>query len=67
MPDLTDPLPTDPLAAALARLRPAPAAAEKPAFLFRAGQASRDALVRRWQALAALTTDRVRADALARP
>jgi hypothetical protein len=47
---------TDPLAAALARLRPAPAAVEKPAFLFRAGQASRDAVVRRWQAVAALTT-----------
>lgn len=44
MPDLTDPL-----AAALAKLRPAPAAAEKPAFLFRAGQASRDAVVRRWK------------------
>ena len=44
MPDLTDPL-----AAALAKLRPAPAAAEKPAFLFRAGQASRDAVARRWK------------------
>lgn len=44
MPDLTDPL-----AAALAKLRPAAAAAEKPAFLFRAGQASRDAVARRWK------------------
>ncbi len=49
MPDLTDPL-----AAALAKLRPAAAAAEKPAFLFRAGQASRDAVVRRWQAVTLL-------------
>ena len=49
MPDLTDPL-----AAALAKLRPAPAAAEKPAFLYRAGQASRDAVVRRWQAVTLL-------------
>lgn len=48
------PEPTDPLAAALARLRPAPAAAEKPAFLFRAGQASRDAVARRWQVVAAV-------------
>ena len=48
MPDLTDPL-----AAALAKLRPAPAAAEKPAFLFRAGQASRDAVARRWKWVAA--------------
>lgn len=39
----------DPLATALARLRPVPAAAEKPAFLFLAGQASRDGVVRRWK------------------
>ena len=47
-------LTADPLAAALARLRPAPAAAEKPAFLFRAGQASRDGVVRRWKTAALL-------------
>jgi len=47
-------LTADPLAAALAKLRPAPAAAEKPAFLFRAGQASRDGVVRRWKAAALL-------------
>lgn len=40
------------LAGALAGLRPAPAVAEKPAFLFRAGQASREALARRWRVLA---------------
>lgn len=43
----------DPLAAALAKLRPAAAAAEKPAFLFLAGQASRDRQVRRWKRAAA--------------
>ena len=42
----------DPLAAALARLRPAPAAIEKPAFLYLAGQASRDGIVRRWKGIA---------------
>ena len=44
----------DPFAAALAKLRPAPAAVEQPAFLYLAGQASRDGIVRRWKVAAAI-------------
>lgn len=53
MPDVIPELPPEPelarLAAALAKLRPAPAQFETPAFHFRAGQASRDAALWRWK------------------
>ena len=53
---MPDPDLTDPLVAALARLRPTPATAGQPAFLFRAGQASRDGVARRWKWVAATAT-----------
>jgi len=59
MPDPSDPLTgpppgrdPDPLAAALARLAPAPAALDRDRLMFQAGAASRRAVVRLWQATA---------------